>query len=102
MALVEFSMSPLDRGESLGRYVARVVDLVDRSGLAYRLNPMGTVVEGELGEVLDLIKRCHHELERDCGRISTAIKIDYRRGKSGRLEGKLESVERHLGRSVKR
>ena len=44
-ALVEFSMTPLDKGESVGEYVARSLKIIDDSGLPYRLNAMGTVVE---------------------------------------------------------
>ena len=47
MVLLEFSMSPFDKGESLGPYVARSLDIVDRSGLPYQLTPMGTIIEGE-------------------------------------------------------
>ena len=47
MVLLEFSMSPLGKGESVGKYVSRSLDLIDKSGVDYRLNPMGTVLEGE-------------------------------------------------------
>ena len=33
MVLLEFSMSPLGKGESVGRYVARSLDIIDRSGV---------------------------------------------------------------------
>jgi len=33
MVLLEFSMSPLDKGDSLSQYVARSLDIVDKSGL---------------------------------------------------------------------
>jgi uncharacterized protein YqgV (UPF0045/DUF77 family) len=46
MVLLEFSMSPLGKGESVGKYVARSLDIIDKSGVDYRLNPMGTVLEG--------------------------------------------------------
>jgi len=37
MVLVEFSMSPFDKGESLSPYVARILDIIDKSGVTYRL-----------------------------------------------------------------
>ena len=40
-------MSPLDKGESLSQYVARSLDIIDKSGLPYQLTPMGTIIEGE-------------------------------------------------------
>ena len=45
MVLLDFSMSPFDKGESLGKYVARSLDIIDRSGLPYQLTPMGTIIE---------------------------------------------------------
>ena len=100
MVLLEFSMTPLDKGESVSKQVSRSLDIIDKSGLPYRLNPMGTVLEGSLDDVLKVVRECHELMASDCGRISTSIKIDYRKGKSGRLESKIKSVEKKLGRSL--
>lgn len=102
MVVLEFSMFPLDKGDSVSRYVARSLDIVDRSGLDYRCHAMGTVLEGELDEVLGVVQRCFQALAEDCNRIECSIKIDYRQGYRGRLEAKVASVERHLGRPVKK
>lgn len=102
MVLLEFSMSPLGKGESVGKYVSRSLDIIDKSGVDYRLNPMGTVLEGEWDEVMAVVKRCYERMKRDCNRISCSIKIDYRKGAKGRLTGKIASVERRLGRPVKK
>lgn len=101
MVLLEFSMSPLGKGESVGKFVARSVDIIDKSGVPYRLNPMGTVLEGEWNEVMDVVKHCYDRMKKDCNRISCSIKIDYRRGASGRLDSKVASVERRLKRKVR-
>lgn len=95
-------MTPLGRGESVGDLVAGSLDLVDRSGLPYRLGPMGTCVEGPWDEVFGLIARCHRTLERRAGRISTLVKIDWRSGARGRLDSKAASIERRLGRPLSR
>ncbi len=99
--LLEFSMSPLTKGESVGEYVARSLEIIDRSGIPYRLNPMGTVMEGQWDDVLGVVKACWERMREDCDRVSTIVKIDYRRGKTGRLTGKVESVEKTLGRKLK-
>lgn len=101
MVLLEFSMSPLGKGESVGKYVARSLDIIDKSGINYRLNPMGTVLEGEWDDVMRVVTRCFQRMKRDCRRISCSIKIDYRKGHSGRLSSKVASVERRLKRKVK-
>lgn len=100
--LLEFSMTPLDKGPSVSKYVARSLDIIDRSGVSYRLNPMGTVLEGEFDDVIGVVRSCYQKMSEDCERISCAIKIDYRRGTSGRLESKIKSVEKHLGRDVEK
>ena len=101
MVLLEFSMSPLGKGESVGKYVARSLDIIDRSGVAYRLNPMGTILEGDWDEVFDVVKQCFERMKQDCSRISCTIKVDYRKGRKSRLESKIQSVERRLKRKLK-
>ncbi|NPA41682.1 MAG: MTH1187 family thiamine-binding protein [Aquificae bacterium] len=100
--LVFVSMTPLGKGESVSKYVARVVDIVDKSGLPYVLTPMGTIIEGEdWDQVMNVLKKGFEELKKDCPRISITMKIDYREGKSGRLRSKVESVQEKLGREIK-
>ncbi len=98
--LLEFSMSPFDKGESVSKYVACSLDIIDKSGVSYRLNPMGTCLEGGWDEVFVVIKKCFEKMSEDCNRISTSIKIDYRKGKSGRLNSKIDSIKAKLGRDL--
>jgi uncharacterized protein (TIGR00106 family) len=101
MVLLEFSMSPLGKGESVSRYVSRSIEIIESSGLDYRMNPMGTVLEGEWDEVMAVVTRCFERMSQDCDRVTASIKIDYRSGRQGRLESKIESVENRLGRKVR-
>jgi uncharacterized protein (TIGR00106 family) len=101
MVLLEFSMSPLGKGESVGKYVSRSLDIIDRSGVDYLLNPMGTVLEGEWDEVFRVVRKCYDRMRKDCNRISCSIKIDYRKGARGRLGSKVASVEKRLKRKLK-
>ena len=98
---MEFSLIPLDKGTSLSQYVARVLTVVDESGLDYRLNPMGTVVEGEWEDLITLLARCFHTIQEDSDRISIQAKFDYRKGVSGALTAKIRSVEAKAGRSFR-
>lgn len=100
--LVQFSIVPVGTGESISEHVAEVIRIVDESGLPYRTNPMGTVVEGEWNEVMDLIARCHRRALERSPRVLTSISIDDRPGKPDRITGKIESVEKRLGRPVKK
>jgi uncharacterized protein (TIGR00106 family) len=102
MVLLEMSMTPLGKGESVSPYVAECVELIDASGLDYELHAMGTIVEGELAEVLDLMRRCIEQVATHSDRVSCAAKLDYRRGASGRIKSKVASVEQKLGRTVRK
>lgn len=98
MVLLDFSMTPLGKGESVATYVARCVKIVSESGLPYRLHAMGTTIEGEWDEVMGVVQQCYHELDKDCDRVTCAIKIDARKGKSGRLDSKIASVNEILSK----
>jgi uncharacterized protein (TIGR00106 family) len=98
--LLEFSMSPLTKGDSVGKYVARSLEIIEKSGLPYRLNPMGTVIEGPWDDALAVVKACLVKMAKDCNRVSAIVKIDYRKGHKGRLISKVASVEKHLGKKL--
>lgn len=99
--LVEFSIVPLDKGEHLSKYVAKAIDIIDKSKLNYRTTAMGTLVEGDWDKVMGLIKKCHTALAKESNRISTSIKIDWRKGDRGAIERKVAAVEKQLGRKIK-
>ncbi|MCD6152304.1 MAG: MTH1187 family thiamine-binding protein [Syntrophobacterales bacterium] len=94
--LINFSIFPLDKGESVSVYVARVVKIIRDSGLSYKLGPMSTSIEGEWEKVMAVINRCFQELKKDCDRVYMTVAADYRKGESGRIESKVKSVERKL------
>jgi uncharacterized protein (TIGR00106 family) len=98
MVLLEMSITPLGKGESVSQYVAECLQIVEQSGLDYELHSMGTIVEGELSEVLDLMRHCIEQTASHSDRVTCAAKLDFRRGKSGRIKSKVASVEQKLGR----
>ena len=102
MVLLEFSIFPLDKGDSLSPYVARCLDIVDRSGLPYRCHAMGTIIEGDYEAVMRVVGQCFDVLAADCRRIECSMKLDYRKDHENRLEGKVASVEQKLGRPVRK
>ena len=102
MVLLEMSIVPMGLGESVSTYVAECVDLIDQSGLDYELHAMGTIVEGELPEVLQLMQRCMEKMSEHADRVTCTAKLDYRRGQSGRIAAKVDHVEQRLGKKIKR
>ena len=102
MVLLEFSIAPLEQGASVSSYVARSLAIIEASGLDYRLHAMGTILEGELDQVLEVLRKCFEALAVDCDRITCSAKFDYRRGYTGRLDAKVASVEDKLGHKLKK
>jgi uncharacterized protein (TIGR00106 family) len=100
--LVEFSVVPIGAGVSVSPQIAKVLKIVAESGLPYKANPMGTVLEGDWDAVMGVVKKCHAEVMKEAERAITSIKVDDRKGKEERLEKKLESVEKKLGMKLKK
>jgi uncharacterized protein (TIGR00106 family) len=100
MVLLEFAMAPTGQGESLSAHVARVIDVIDKSGVAYQLTPMGTILEGDWERVMGVVTACFRALEPDCPRIGLNLKVDYRAGPESRLRSKIAKVEERLGRKL--
>ncbi len=100
--LVEFSIVPLGKNASIGKDVAKVLKIVDNSGLPYKLNPMGTVVEGTWDDIMALVKKCHQAVLKGGERVVTSIKIDDRKRRRNMIKEKVESIERRLHKSLKK
>jgi uncharacterized protein (TIGR00106 family) len=89
-------------GESVSHLVAESLKIVDASGLDYQLGPMQTVVEGDETAVMETIMKCHRRMMELAPRVLTTISIDDRKGATGRLKGKVEDVEKQLGKKLRR
>jgi len=99
--LLEFSMFPTDVGESKSKYVSKLLEFIDSFGVNYKLTPMSTVIETEsMEDALSIVAQCAKILELESNRIYSVIKIDYRKNCSNRMEGKINSVEKRLGKEV--
>ncbi len=96
--LVQFTMFPTDKGESVSGYVAQVIDVCDESGLPYKLGPMSTSIEGEWDEVFGVIKACRDKLRKVSNRVYIVISVDDRKDAKNRIEGKISAVAAKLGR----
>ena len=98
MAIVEVSVVPIGTSKtSVSEYVAGAVTILKESGMKYKLTPMGTVIEGELQEVLAVISKMHETpFENNAQRVYTVIKIDDRRDVKGEMDKKVRSVVEKL------
>ena len=97
--LLEFSMFPTDKGESVSEYVSQVVKMIKESGAAYQLTSMGTVIEtDDIRQALELVARAYDIVDGlGCNRVYSSLKFDIRKGKANRLSQKIKSVTEKIG-----
>lgn len=100
MAVVFLTITPLGTATpSVSAYVAGVEKVLRASGLRNQLTAMGTIIEGDLDEILKVIRQMHeHPFTQGALRVSTSIRIDDRRDKEHTIAGKMQSVEEKLGK----
>jgi len=99
MAIVEVSIIPLGtKTASVSRYVARAIRaLRQEENIKYEITSMGTIIEGDLEEVLRVVKKMHQStFGEGVARVVTTIKIDDRRDKPLSPSGKIESLLKEL------
>ncbi|MEN8177303.1 MAG: MTH1187 family thiamine-binding protein [Pseudomonadota bacterium] len=96
---MEFSMFPIDHGESLSAEISEIIDMIGKSGYDYKLTAMGTIIETiDIKEALELVEKSYRILEKyDCQRIFASIKMDIRKSQSNRMTQKIQSVESRIG-----
>lgn len=100
--MLNFAMFPTDRGDSVSQYVSRIIKHIDDIGVEYRLNPMGTTIEtATMKEALAIVQQSYDILDEFSDRIYCAITIDARKGKEGRMSGKINSIESYIGKVSK-
>lgn len=97
--LLQMAMFPTDNSESKSKEVSEVIKIIKDSGFNYKLTAMSTIIETQkMSEALGLIQKCYERLEElGCNRVYSTITFDIRKGYDNRLEGKIKSVENHIG-----
>lgn len=100
--LMELTVIPLGTGSSMSTELAGLIQIIDASGLDYRVTAFGTLIEGTLDQLLDLAKRCHLEARKQAGRVLTMLRLDDFGPRTGELKGAVERVEKKIGRPVRK
>lgn len=98
MALMQINVVPIGTGSpSVGGFVAGITKALAREGVVGKLTDMGTVVEGEAGELLQIAARLHElPFLKGVQRVVTHISIDDRRDKTVSIGDKVASVTNRL------
>ncbi len=93
MALLQLTMIPMGAGVSVNRFVAKIQNSLEEEGATFRLNDMGTVIEGEVQDLLQLLAKIYEvPFEHGVVRMVTQIVIDDRRDKKVHIGDKITSV----------
>jgi uncharacterized protein (TIGR00106 family) len=88
-ATAEIQVIPLGVGTSVRKQVTRAHEIIVEAGLTVEPHAFGTNVEGELEQILDVVRRVHEMLhDEGVPRLSTAIKIGTRTDKTQTLAAK--------------
>ena len=101
MAIAEVSIIPLGtKTPSVSKYLARAFRaLRDEKNIKYELTSMGTIIEGDLGDILRIVRNMHEAtFGEGIMRVVTTVKIDDRRDKTLTMRGKIESLLKELER----
>lgn len=98
MVVVELTVIPIGtEGPSLSKYVAGALDELEEHDVKYELTSSGTIIEGDLDEVLEAAREVHESLfDEEIKRVVTTLQIDDRRDKDLTIEGKKSSVEKRM------
>lgn len=99
MVIAEISVVPIGtKTPSVSKYVARAIETIKRqSRVNYQLTAMGTLLEGELGDVLALVDKMHNSIfDEKIKRVVTNIRIDDRRDRKVNMDYKVQSVMKKL------
>ncbi|GGG15546.1 thiamine-binding protein [Paenibacillus aceti] len=78
-ALVSVQIIPkTPNGEDSIPYVDRAIEVIQASGVKYQVNPLETTMEGELDQLLDIIKKMNEALiEFGSRNVISQVKIYY-------------------------
>ena len=99
MAIVEVTVVPIGTSSpGLSNYVSGCLKVLEKEkDVKYQLTPMGTILEGDLGHLLEVIKLMHEQpFNEGIGRVVTTVRIDDRRDKEISMDSKVLSVKSKL------
>jgi uncharacterized protein (TIGR00106 family) len=96
--LMEFAMFPTDKGTSVSEYVSKVIDMIRKNAVNYKLTAMGTIIETDtMNEALSIVQKASDILNEHSDRIYSTVKFDIQKNKNNRLQGKIQSIENRIG-----
>lgn len=98
MALAEVSIVPVGINQpSFSSYVVRAAKIAENNGVDYRVTPLGTVLQGNVSQVLAVAQMMHQAaLDEGAERVVTNIQIDERRDAAQSIEQSVQKVQQQI------
>lgn len=98
MPIATINILPLGTNSpSVGDFVVDCIKVLKNAGANFKINAMGTVIDGDLDDILMLVKKMHAvPFERGVQRVVTIVSIDDRRDKKVTSSEKVESLMKKL------
>lgn len=96
---MNFAIFPTDTVGSKSKEVSQVIEMIKNSGVSYKLNSMGTTIETEtMQEALKILNDSYEILNQNHSRIYSTVTFDIRKNHNNRIERKIESIEKIIGK----
>jgi len=75
---VSLQVLPIVPDERLYEVVDKAIEVIQKSGVKYVVGPMETTMEGELDELLEIVKQAQQAcIDAGAKRIASVVKIGY-------------------------
>lgn len=87
------AIAPSGVGSELSEYVAQAIGVIRDSGLPNETNAMFTNIEGDLDDVLRVVRDATMKLAEQGYRTGVTLKLDIRPGFSGQIHEKQQLVD---------
>ena len=97
--VADLRVTPVSGHETFPNLVEEVLRIIAESDLQYQLHAMGTSLEGELDEILDVVRRTHEIVRKSSERVLIELSLDDRSSNKGELVRCIEHV-RELGSHI--
>ena len=76
---VSLQVLPVVEEERIYPVVDKVIEYIASCGVKYEVGPMETTMEGELGELLEIVKKAQEIcIKEGASRVASVVKIDYK------------------------
>ena len=100
--VLELTVIPIGHEHSISGDLAKLVEIIESSGLDYRMTAFCTLIEGSWDQLISLAKECHFEVRKESERVLTMMRLDDYGERTGEIQGAVSRVEQKLGRAVKK